>query len=484
MTMRPHLVHAAACSALLALAPVRAQPVQDFAEAVEEVSRTAAEGDKAGHLAAYRKLAALLAADPEQQNVLGLTIQADMQRDIARAAFAIGSEDACAALDQGSAYLSQAEAILERGEEAGGPQLLKMLEGQLGKERRRMRCVPSGPPADVGTPDASLAGHYYLSGVMETGSELLLKADGQFEWYISIGAMDQLAQGRWGRTGQTVTLATDAPSMDAPLFRADEVFPWDADAERYLRELKRAELEEMIAARCPWNIAPVSTLWSYDLENQTPADEGQILKASEAKRAAEAARDEAARMIAAGSVASATGDDRAAASAAMDAWYDAHTVMAQAHHDAGLPEPDIGSPAVPPECTLPTDESYGDIPASQWRRGVAVMIGVPQSGLRLSGVEVTFVFDDGHRETRTTRDRGFAVVPVRQGVDVQQIVLAVSEPISQTETLTIKPLAEGVQAVIVDMQQIAEPVFDVMRLDVEGEDLIPQDMPRGRYSRN
>jgi hypothetical protein len=112
------------------------------------------------------------------------------------------------------------------------------------------------------------------------------------------------------------------------------------------------------------------------------------------------------------------------------------------------------------------------------------MIGVPQSGLRLSGVEVTFVFDDGHRETRTTRDRGFAVVPVRQGVDVQQIVLAVSEPISQTETLTIKPLAEGVQAVIVDMQQIAEPVFDVMRLDVEGEDLIPQDMPRGRYSRN
>jgi hypothetical protein len=73
---------------------------------------------------------------------------------------------------------------------------------------------------------------------------------------------------------------------------------------------------------------------------------------------------------------------------------------------------------------------------------------------------------------------------VRQGVDVQQIVLAVSEPISQTETLTIKPLAEGVQAVIVDMQQIAEPVFDVMRLDVEGEDLIPQDMPRGRYSRN
>lgn len=79
-------------------------------------------------------------------------------------------------------------------------------------------------------------------------------------------------------------------------------------------------------------------LWRFDLDNQIPADEAQILRASEARRAAEAARDEAGRTIAAGS----------AASAAMDAWYDAHTVMAQAHHDAGLPEPDIGSPAVPP----------------------------------------------------------------------------------------------------------------------------------------
>lgn len=482
--MRRHLVHAVACSALFAAAPLGAEPVQSFAEVVEEVSQTAAAGDKIGHLAAYRKLAALLAADPEQQNVLGLTIQADMQRDIARAAFAIGSEHACAALDQGSAYLSQAEAILERGEEAGGPQLLKVLEGQLGKERRRMRCVPSGPPADVGTPDASLAGHYYLSGVMETGSELLLKADGQFEWYISIGAMDQVAKGRWGRTAETVTLATDVPLADAPLFRADEVFPWDADVERQLRRFERADLEEMVAARCPWNIAMTTTMWSYDLENPKPVTEAELAKASETKRAAEAIRDEASRIFAKAASVTATDDDRAAASVAMEAWGKAQSDMAQAHHDANLPEPDIGSPAVPPECQLPAEESYKPIPESEWRRGVGVIVGDPAREMRLSGVEVTFLFDDGHRETAKTRRGGMAFAAVRKGAAVQQITLALSEPVSRSETLSITPLGEGLQAVIVDTQQIVEPAFSVMRLEVQGDDLVPEDMPRGRYSRH
>lgn len=173
--MRPHLVHAVACSALLALAPVPAQAVQDQTEAVKEVARTAAAGDKVGHLTAYRNLEAAVAADPEQQNMVGLIVQTDLQRNIARAAFAIGSEDACAALDQGGAYLGKARAIIDRGEEAVDPELLHILEGQLARDHRRMRCAP----ADVSTPDASLAGHYYLSGVMETGAELLLKPDGQ-----------------------------------------------------------------------------------------------------------------------------------------------------------------------------------------------------------------------------------------------------------------------------------------------------------------
>lgn len=133
---------------------------------------------------------------------------------------------------------------------------------------------------------------------------------------------------------------------------------------------------------------------------------------------------------------------------------------------------------------LPADDRDSDIPQFQWHRGLAVMVGDPASGMRLSGVEATFVFDDGHRETRITRRRGLAFAPVRQGVAVQQIVLAVSEPVVRTETLAITPLTEGIQAVIAGTRQIAEPPFQIMRLDIQGNDLIPQNMPRGRYSRN
>ncbi len=482
--MRRYLVHATVCSALFAAAPLGAEPVQSFAEVVEEVSQTAAAGDKIGHLAAYRKLAALMASNPAHQNVLGLFVQADMQRDIARAAFDVGSDEACPALDQGNAYLNKARSILDGAEEAGAPEALEGLERGLDEERRRMGCIQSGPPTEVGTPDASLAGHYYLSGVMETGSELLLKPDGQFEWYISYGAVDQVAKGRWGRIAETVTLATDIPLANAPLFRADEVFPWDADVERQLRRFERADLERMVVARCPWNIAMTTTMWSYDLENPKPVTDAELAKAGETKRAAEAIRHEAGRIFAKAASATATEDDRAAASVAMEAWGKAQSDMAQAHHDANLPEPDIGSPAVPPECQLPAEESYKPIPDSEWRRGVGVIVGDPAREMRLSGVEATFLFDDGHRETAKTRRGGMAFVPVRKGAAVQQITLALSEPVSRSETLSITPLGEGLQAVIVDTQQIVEPAFSVMRLEVQGDDLVPEDMPRGRYSRH
>ena len=58
-------------------------------------------------------------------------------------------------------------------------------------------CAPADP---------SLAGHYYLRGVMEVGSELLLHPDGRFEYMLAYGALDELASGCWTRSGTTVTL--------------------------------------------------------------------------------------------------------------------------------------------------------------------------------------------------------------------------------------------------------------------------------------
>ncbi|MBN9662772.1 MAG: hypothetical protein J0H49_31530 [Acidobacteria bacterium] len=62
-----------------------------------------------------------------------------------------------------------------------------------------------------------LAGHYVLRGAHEVGSELLLKADGRFEYMLAYGAADYSAKGSWRRQEGAVVLNTQAP--DLPAFR-------------------------------------------------------------------------------------------------------------------------------------------------------------------------------------------------------------------------------------------------------------------------
>jgi hypothetical protein len=75
---------------------------------------------------------------------------------------------------------------------------------------RAANCAPA---------DASLAGHYYLRGVMEGGSELELKRDGRFAYMLAYGALDELASGCWSRKGGVVTLqvAKFETSMEDPM---------------------------------------------------------------------------------------------------------------------------------------------------------------------------------------------------------------------------------------------------------------------------
>jgi hypothetical protein len=51
-----------------------------------------------------------------------------------------------------------------------------------------------------------LAGHYILQGVMEVGSELLLKSDGTFEYGLTYGAADYWAKGNWRHENNCVVL--------------------------------------------------------------------------------------------------------------------------------------------------------------------------------------------------------------------------------------------------------------------------------------
>ncbi|QGP80064.1 hypothetical protein GL174_00105 [Sphingobium sp. CAP-1] len=63
------------------------------------------------------------------------------------------------------------------------------------------------------------ARHYYLQGVMETGSELLLRPDGRFQWYLVVGALDLFAEGRWREEGDAILLtAQKTAAVPEPAF--------------------------------------------------------------------------------------------------------------------------------------------------------------------------------------------------------------------------------------------------------------------------
>ncbi|MFH1794192.1 MAG: hypothetical protein ABIF45_06810 [Pseudomonadota bacterium] len=61
-----------------------------------------------------------------------------------------------------------------------------------------------GPACGKG--DAHIPGHYSLHGVMEVGSEIVLRKDGSFEFYLAYGANDQYGKGCWTQHGKNVAL--------------------------------------------------------------------------------------------------------------------------------------------------------------------------------------------------------------------------------------------------------------------------------------
>lgn len=91
---------------------------------------------------------------------------------------------------------------------------------------------------------ATLAGTYHLEGVMETGSDLLLRADGTFEWAFTYGALDLLAKGHWRAEGDGIALQVEDMAFPPQIPRTkfsrmhlrrdgnDLVpsWPWDMDA--------------------------------------------------------------------------------------------------------------------------------------------------------------------------------------------------------------------------------------------------------------
>lgn len=61
-----------------------------------------------------------------------------------------------------------------------------------------------GPACGKGS--AHVPGRYTLEGVMEVGSQIILRKDGSFEFYLAYGANDQYGKGCWTQHGRNVAL--------------------------------------------------------------------------------------------------------------------------------------------------------------------------------------------------------------------------------------------------------------------------------------
>lgn len=71
-------------------------------------------------------------------------------------------------------------------------------------------CGFTSLPAAAASPcapvDPELAGYYVLNGEIEVGSQLLLMPDGQFQFMLAYGAIDQYGTGCWSMSDGKLTL--------------------------------------------------------------------------------------------------------------------------------------------------------------------------------------------------------------------------------------------------------------------------------------
>ncbi|AZP14146.1 hypothetical protein [Undibacterium parvum] len=120
----------------------------------------------------------------------------------------------------------------------------------------------------------NLAGHYYLSGVTEVGSELLLKRDGSFEWAMSYGAMDQQSQGTWKLRDGKLVLTSKALKARRPFLSLKGVEPWSDDAASQLKYLQESARDDKAHAFCPFLYRQIAVAGGKPKQQAEPADAG------------------------------------------------------------------------------------------------------------------------------------------------------------------------------------------------------------------
>ncbi|WP_395334586.1 hypothetical protein WBP06_23755 [Novosphingobium sp. BL-8H] len=347
-----------------------------------------------------------------------------------------------------------------------------------------MAGMASAQQVTASSQDVAFAGHYYLSGVMETGSELLLRPDGTFEWYLSYGALDQFADGTWRRDGDTILLTARRPAKDKPLFGYLTTDPWSAEAEAGRLGAQYDDKVDAVRVRCPF-------LESDDASGPTVDPVPGAGRGAEAREAASQALAQAVaartavETLARSAMAKVTIDDATAADieSTMAKWNDARDRALSEAAIAGLPRPDLHAPALPKACDLPPRPATPDAPRD-WQGGIAVSVVDPASGRFAHDIHITLrLADGGEAAVNTTGGRGLDLLDGSMAAAVVGATLQADFAPGRDASFTFAPVTRGILRFSIDASSLDAAPFATMVLHIDGDALVPAEFGRGRYER-
>ncbi|MGE4323178.1 MAG: hypothetical protein AB7E60_09140 [Sphingobium sp.] len=260
----------------------------------------------------------------------------------------------------------------------------------------------------------TLPGHYYLRGMMEVGSELLLREDGGFRWAIAYGSMDQEAEGEWSLDGGVVTLGPR--SAVAPVsFRAADILPWNDQADGMLADRVKEKAREAFRRSCP--IAVLQDGQDHAVSDAVfaaPTTEDELVRS---KEAADRARDRAQAVL--DRLTARPGWQRDPALVAeIDRALGVHAeaeirrvYQSDSARAAGMAVPPAPAPlALPPECEADEPDAAPVPP-----RAMLVAVFDPQRNRAARGFFVEVVYDRGPPVREALGARGAAFFPLPPG---------------------------------------------------------------------
>lgn len=331
---------------------------------------------------------------------------------------------------------------------------------------------------------ASFVGRYYLQGVREVGSELVLRTDGSYSWMLAYGNQDHLSEGRWSRQGDRIVLTATLPTAIGPLVWFDtkqKMMPWSFEAEQALQEQRYLQQREQVLKACPFMDTADYASAPKMLGEPEPAKREREQRADKALIELQVAT-KTIEKAAADAVEQKTEAAMHKAVEAMDRFQSAWLTAKEAGWDAGraaLKRPVLQLPKI---CRMPQDPHvHQDQPASWLRQGIGVALFDSTSGSPVYHLPLSFVLADGSKRTAVVSG-GVAVIPLARQERVLSFELKLGQ--GKVETLSVPPdtLPGSIYLVRIDTARLMQPFFRELLLEIEGNALV-WSATGGRYQR-